>query len=111
MTILAFPQPESDRFDDWWQAYPHPRRVKKALCRELWNRITGEGLETRTLDKDSNTYFPIFLKATPEEIIAATKRYAERNRKPGIGNFGYVEDGKFICMSSSFLNQGRFLDD
>lgn len=101
--------PAQDRFEEFWQAYP--RRVGKPLARAKFLQITGEGLKTRTLDKDSNTYVSIELRATPDELIDGAKRYYDRNRKHGAGEYGFVDDGKFLCHPSTWLNQGRWMDD
>jgi hypothetical protein len=103
------PEVDPDTFEAFWRAYP--RKVGKPLAEAKWNAITNGGLRTRTLDKDSNTYVEITLSATPAEILDAAKRYDQRNRKKGIGEFGYVDDGKYICHPATWLNQGRFYDE
>ena len=111
MNVVAMrPVPEAGSFDEFWQAYPFPRRVGKPLARAKWEAITGDGLKTRTLDRDSGQYVAIELSATPEEILAGLKKYDEKVRKSGTGEYGYLEDGKFVCHPSTFLNQGRWLD-
>lgn len=93
-------------FNDFWKAYP--KRVGRPLAEAKWNAITGDGLKTRTLDRDSNTYVEIELKATPEEIIAGAKAYAasqiDRN------TYRLKDDGKFTLQPATFLNQGRWMD-
>ena len=44
-------------FNDFWKEYP--KRVGRPLAEAKWNAITGDGLKTRTLDRDSNTYVEI----------------------------------------------------
>lgn len=104
------PAPSPGSFEEFWMAYPYPRRVGKAIAQAKWNAITGGGLSTRTLDRDSGTYVSIDLKATPEEILAGVKKYDAKCRKKGTGEFGYEDNGKYICHPSVFLNQGRWLD-
>lgn len=106
--VLAMTRAEPS-FDEWWRVYP--KKVGKPLARAKWNAITGDGLKTRTLDRDSGQYVEIELKATPEELLAGARRYEQRNRKPGIGEFGYVENGKYLCHPSTWLNQGRWEDE
>ena len=93
-----------DRFDEFWDIYP--RKCGKPLARAKWKAITGSGLKTRTLDKDSGTYVEIELQASPEKIIEAAKRY----RQDQFIGFKLKDDGKFICMPATWLNQGRFED-
>lgn len=97
-------RPEQDRFGEFWQLYP--RKVGKPLARAKWNAITGDGLKTRTLDKDSGTYVEIELRATPDEIIDGVKAY----RAQQFIGFKLKDDGKFICHPATWLNQGRWED-
>lgn len=97
-------------FDEFWRAFPYPRRQGRALCKAKWDAITGDGLKTRTLDRDSGQYVTIELKATPAEIMAGLAKFDAKYRKKGTGEFGYVDDGKYICGPAVFLNQGRWLD-
>jgi len=102
--------PEKDSFDEFWLFYPSVRRVQKALCRAKWNAITGPGLHTRMLDKDSGQFVDIFLQATPREIIDGAKRYADKMRDPN-GKYGsYIDGGKYVVSPAVFLNQGRWED-
>jgi hypothetical protein len=112
MNVVAMqrPKPDAGTFDEFWFAYPYPARRQKALARAKWEAITGAGLRTRMLDKDSNEYVEIFLQATPAEIVDGVKRYEDKMRKPGIGEYGYKDDGKYICGAAVFLNQGRWED-
>lgn len=96
-------------FEDFWKVYP--KKVGKPIAQAKWNAITSEtGLTTRTLDKDSGTYVEIQLKATPEEILEGAKRYERHHRRQGTGQYGYVDDGKFLLNAATFLNQGRWMD-
>ena len=111
MNVVAIRQaPEPGTFDEFWQAYPYPRRIGKMLTQAKWEAITDGGLHTRTLDRDSGQYVAIELSATPEEIMVGLRKYDEKMRKRGTGEYGYLDDGKFICLPSTFLNQGRWLD-
>lgn len=111
MNVVAMRQaPEPGTFDEFWQLYPYPRRIGKPLARAKWQAITNGGLRTRTLDKDSGQYVTIELQATPEEILAGLKRYDEKCRKKGSGEYGYTDEGKFICHPATWLNQGRWED-
>lgn len=105
------PTPEPSRFDEFWKAYPMPKRVGKAVAKAKFDAITGpHGLKTKTFDKDSNSYVEIELRGTPDEIIKGVEAYARMNKKTGSGAFGYVDDGKFLLHPSTFLNRGRWLD-
>jgi len=111
ITPIRRPEPEPDSFDAFWRAYPSPRRVGKVLAKVKWDAITSAGgLSTRILDKDSGEYVPVELRATPEEIIEGVKRYDAAMRLPGVGEYGYKDGGKFICLPSTYLNQGRWMD-
>lgn len=111
MTVVQMRErPEPGTFEEFWFEYPYPRRVGKLLAKAKWDAITNGGLRTRTLDRDSGQYVTIEVTATPEEIIAGLRKYEQKNRKPGTGEYGYVDDGKFICHPSVFLNQGRWMD-
>lgn len=107
MTVVQMIRPQEDRFEEFWKAFP--KRVGKPIAKAKWDAITGSGLKTRTLDKDSGTYIEIELHATPEELIAGAKNYYERNRK--IGGYGFKDEGKFLLHPATFLNQGRWLDE
>ena len=100
-------RPEQDRFEEFWKAYPK-KKIAKPLCKSKWDAITGKGLKTRTLDKDSGTYVEIELQASPEEIIAGLKRYVDSQWDRGACRF--KDEGKFICNPSTWLNQGRWMD-
>lgn len=97
-------RPEQDHFEEFWKLYP--RKVGKPLARAKWNAITGNGLKTRTLDKDSGTYVEIELHASPAEIIAGAKAYREQQ----FVGFKLKDDGKFIAHPATWLNQGRWED-
>ena len=100
--IVSLPTP--DRFEEFWKVYP--RKVRKALARAKFEAITGEGLETKTLDRDSGEYVPIFLKADADTLIEAARRYRKSNIDPH--TFDMKDDGKFMCHPATWLNQGRW---
>lgn len=107
--VLAIPRVAAVTFDEFWKQYP--RRIGKPLARAKWEAITNGGFQTRTLDKDSGQYVDIELHAEPAEIIEGAKRYALRNRKKGTGEYGYVDDGRYLCHPATWLNQGRWEDE
>src|SRR5882672_1979316 len=67
-------EPDLGTFEEFWRVFP--RRTHKPLARAKWDAITGAGLKTRTLDRDSGQYIEIFLQATPAAILDGAKRYA-----------------------------------
>jgi hypothetical protein len=99
-------------FDEFWEIYPSCRRTGKAICKSKWDAITSPtGLRTRTKDRDADTYIHLTLSATPEEIIAGLKRACMLWRNPSkAATSEWKEDGKYIPLPSTFLNQGRWLD-
>ena len=100
-------QDTSAGFEEFWKHYP--RRVGKPLARAKWDAITGAGLETRTLDKDSGTYVAITLKAEPNEIIEGVKRYRKTQIDPQ--TYSLRDGGKYTLHPATFLNQGRWMDE
>lgn len=96
-----------DRFDEFWKHFP--KRVGKPLARAKWNAITGPGLKTKTLDRDSGGYVEIELQATPEELIEGAKRY--RSTQIDRQTYDLKDGGKFTCHPSTWLNQGRWMDE
>ena len=109
--VYALQEPAVATFEDFWNAYPRPGRKRKPLAKAKWDAIVNGGLRTRTFDRDSNAYVDIELSASPEEIIEAAKAYDRRTRKPGTGQYGYVDEGKYICHATTWLNQGRWMDE
>ena len=108
MTTNVIPLHQPATFDDWWDIMPVELRQKRPVCESKWNDITGDGLETRTLDKDSGTYVSLFLKATPEEIIEGTRVWKKRLRMNP--DFSYHESIQYEPRAPQFLNQGRWMD-
>lgn len=106
--VTALTRPDQATFDDFWSAYPRP--VKKALAKAKWDAITGPGLRTRTLDRDSNTYVELELRATPQELVDGALRYREAMKDPRPYHYGFKDDGKYIAHPATFLNQGRWMD-
>lgn len=106
---MAREAPDQDSFEAFWRCYP--KKVGKPLAKAKWEAITNGGLATRTMDKDSGSFVPITLNATPAEILEGAKRYELNNRKVGGGQFGYKDDGKYLLHPSTFLNQGRWMDN
>jgi hypothetical protein len=98
------PHQSSDRFDEFWKAYP--KHIGKPLARAKWDSITNGGLTTRTLDKDSGTYVQLKLKGDPEEIIAAARRYNKRQTDKQT-----YKIKEYTCNPATWLNQGRWMDD
>lgn len=106
-TIVAMrPEAGTATFEDFWRAYP--RKVGKPLAKAKWDAITGPGLKTRTLDRDSGSYVEIELCASPEELVEGAKRYREAMWDNV--NYRFKDDGKFICHPATWLNQGRWMD-
>jgi hypothetical protein len=97
-------------FELFWKAYPYVKRTGKALARAKFRAIVTTGMHTKTLDKDSGGFTPLFLKATPEEILAGARMYELCCRKPGKGTSGYKDEGKYIKNPSTWLNQGCWED-
>lgn len=108
-SVLQFEQPQqhADAFEEFWFYYP--RRVGKPLAKAKFNQITNGGLKTRTLDRDSGQYVEIELSATPEELVEGAKRY--RADQMDKNTFKIKDDGKYTCHPSTWLNQGRWMDE
>lgn len=98
------------KFEEFWNLYPSPRRLGKAMAHAKWDAITGPtGLHARVRD-DSHNYTNLMLIATPMEIIEGLKRACMRWRNPVKGIQEWRDGGKYIPLPSTFLNQGRWLD-
>lgn len=93
-------------FEEFWKVYP--KKVGKPLAKAKWNAIVNGGLKTRTLDRDSGQYIEIELSATPHELLEGAKRY----RKKLVDPVTYaMTESRFIAHPSTWLNQGRWLDE
>lgn len=94
-------------FEEFWTNYP--RKVGKPLARAKFMAIVKGGFRTKTMDRDSGQYVEIELEATPEEILAGTKRYAlsliDRN------TFKRKVEDKFIAHPATFLNRGGWFNE
>lgn len=113
--LLPFPDMKKEEgkealeraFEAFWTNYP--RKVGKPLARAKFMAIVKGGFRTKTMDKDSGQYVEIELDATPEEILAGTKRYAlsliDRN------TFKRKIEDKFIAHPATFLNRGGWLNE
>lgn len=100
-----------EKFEEFWNLWPSPRRTGKALAKAKWDAIVGPtGLRTRAKDPTTDTYIPLTLSATPEEIIAGLKRAREQWSGTGAEKYGWKDGGKFIPMPITWLNQGRWMD-
>lgn len=106
--VVKIPRAEATAgFDEFWKHCP--KRVGKPLAKAKFEAITGDGLVTRTLDKDSGQYVTIELRATPEELIEGMKRYRKSQIDPQ--TFQLRDGGKYTCHPATWLNQGRWLDE
>jgi hypothetical protein len=89
-------------FDDFWQAYPHckrPRRSKMEVARGIFKQITTTGRKT-IVDG-----IPLYVQATPEQLVAAAKAYAE-----DVDNDFEIpsnEARQYVPGSHVWLNQSR----
>jgi len=88
-------------FETFWKCFP--KKLDKLMCRAKWDAITGPGLSTRMLDRDSGQYVAVTLRATPEEIVAGAKRYVSQF----VDASNYKSDFTYCCHPSTFLNRGR----
>ena len=105
-TVVPLTQPAT--FADWWDLIPIELRTKRPLCELKWDKITGDGLDTKMLDKDAGVYVRLFLKATPEEIIEGTKIWRQRLKINA--DYSFHEDIRYERRASQFLNQGAWRD-
>ena len=98
-----------EKFEEFWNLYPGPRRTGKAMTKAKWDAIVGPtGFRTRCKDRESETFINLTLSATPQEIIDGLKRSRERwsDKK----TYGWKDDGQFIPNPSTWLNRGGWLD-
>ena len=107
MTNVTALKPDTDQFEQFWQAYPSCRRIDKALCRAKFEAITSPaGLSTRMLDKDSGRYVDAHMRATAAEIIAGAKKY---DRSQPLRDYDYAEP-QYIRHPATWLNRGGWED-
>ncbi len=110
MSVLPFPEPELDCFDEWWNLQFH--KTQKTLCKAKWEAITSpHGYKTKMMDNTTGEYVAVHLKASPQEILDATKR----QNKAFFEKHGYGEEAQrakqFVRRPAQWLNQGGFDDD
>ncbi len=105
---------EVQGFEEFWKWCL--KRVGKPLAMAKFKAITSEkGLLTRTLDRDSNAYVEIYLKAMPAELIEGMKRYTFEQcptatfTEIATGKVKLPDGGRFICHPATWLNQGRWM--
>lgn len=92
-------------FEAFWNLQYH--KVDKVLAELKWDAITTTGLDTRMLDRDSGQFVEVYLKATPEEIIAGHKLMMKH--WPRSADFSLI-DPQYLVRPVAFLNRGRWKD-
>ena len=89
-------------FEEFWDAYPHctnPRRSKKVITRGVFKQITTTG---RKFNVEG---ISLYIRATPEQLVAAAKAYAEDvDRDYEVPS---SEARKYVPGASVWLNQSR----
>ena len=88
-------------FGKFW--FNCPKKVDKALTERKFERITGEGLDTRTFDRDSNGYECMSHRAAPAELIEGMRRYAAVCAEE-------QTERRYIMHPATSLNKGRWRD-
>lgn len=80
----------------------------KDIARIKYLAIIKGGYDTRTLDKSSQTFIPMELSATPEQIAAGVKAYVDSqiDRR----TFRLKDDGKFIPHLGTWLGRAGWDD-
>jgi hypothetical protein len=110
--LHLFPEPapvaEPSRFEEIWRIWPN--RAKKVVAKAKYDAIIRGGFQTRTLDRDSNSYVEIELAGDHDRILAGVKAYLQSQKASGSGAYGYIDGGKWIPHLATFLNQGRWED-
>lgn len=105
-----FPEPvtmaEPSRFEEIWKRWPN--KAKKVVAKAKYDAILKGKYSTRTLDKDSGQYIEIELSATQDQILAGVIAYIDSQIDKR--TFRLRDDGKFIPMLCTWLNQGRWSD-
>ncbi len=90
-------------FDQFWKLVHPARKQGKAIARAKFKSITGNGLETRMLDRSNNEYVNVNHYATAPDLILAMKAYRMWIVKTD------VED-KYILQPTNWLNRGAWED-
>ena len=93
-------------FEELWKIWP--RRDGKAVARAKYLGIVKGGYETRTLDKSSQTFIPMELSATPEQIMAGAKAY--RDSQIDKRTYRFKDDGRFIPHLATWLGRAGWQD-
>lgn len=93
-------------FETVWKLWP--RRDGKAVARAKYLAIIKGGYDTRTLDKSSQTFIPMELSATPEQIEAGVKAYVASQIDKR--TYRFKDDGKFIPHLATWLNRAGWED-
>jgi len=101
----ASPAPVGD-FEAVWKMWP--RKDGKAIARIKYLAIIKGGYDTRTLDKSSQTFIPMELSATPEQIAAGVKAYVASQIDKR--TYRLKDDGKFIPHLATWLGRGGWED-
>jgi hypothetical protein len=78
--------PSASAFDEFWKAFPTGRKKGKGAARDLFAKIVSRRHRT--------------LRAKPEAIVAAAKRYAATNPDP-----------QYVPLPTTWLNEGRWEDE
>lgn len=109
ITPIFEEQPDNrlELFEEFWRWYPHhKRRSSKSASRKLFMDITGDGIKTRTRNKDSGGYVEITLMATAHEIITGAKQYRKDMIPQSSGS--YAPDTTYVPAAEVWLNGGRW---
>lgn len=97
--------PQGD-FEALWKIWP--RKDGKAIARAKYLAIIKGGYETRTLDKSSQTFIPMELSASPEQILQGATAY--RDSQIDKRTFRFKDDGKFIPHLATWLGRAGWED-
>lgn len=102
------PVSEADNaaFDAFWAAYP--KRTGKPLAKAKFMAIIKGGCETKTFEKDSNSYVTINLEGTSEEIVAGAKAYTRS--LIDLNTYKRKIEDRFIPAAAVWLNRGGWMD-
>jgi uncharacterized protein YdaU (DUF1376 family) len=78
--------PSTSAFEEFWKAFPTGRKKGKGAARDLFAKIVSRRHRT--------------LRAKPEAIVEAAKRYAATNPDP-----------QYVPLPTTWLNEGRWEDE